>query len=168
MIDWLISLAVDANAIDVERLRQTAPTLLTAASAREHLIAAKLAANEFGIRDEALLLSIAHHESGYNPAVASREWNGMTSCGLMQVSRKGPCDAESLSVLGGYRAGAKVLKGWLDVCRGAIRCALVGYAGGFYLIDYCRKGSHANCGIAEVFLKRAAWIRGRELGSSLS
>lgn len=163
-------------------LRTTAPTYLTAESATEHVLSATLAAMAFGL-DPDLLLSIAHHESRYQYKEITREAGGKVSCGVMTpvpTHAKGACQLATSSPLAGYLHGAHHLRDWHAACERLLspvrrrtgmgrptiglpanalrRCALLGYAGGYYLINYCRTQKHRACSTPEVFLKRAAWI----------
>lgn len=159
ILAFLFSLVVVHD--DAERLRDSAPYYLTIDTAREHIGAARLAALTYNV-DPAVLLSIAHHESRYQRGEVTRESRGKVSCGVMTpepTHAKGVCMSATSSLAAGYLAGAKHLRGWLDACRGNVYCALTGYAGGFYLIRYCRVRQHRNCGVAGVFLGRAARIR---------
>jgi len=163
MIDILtaFALAFLADATDVERLRQTAPTCLTTTTARDQLGAARAAANKYSVRPE-LLLGIASRETCHGARLIAREKSGHYSCGVGQVTNLtgGPCEAFTLTVIGGYLESARVLNAFAMVCKGDEHCALTGYAGGFYLISYCRKNAHAHCGIPSDYLARAARIRG--------
>lgn len=161
---WAGVLAVPDS--EAEGLARTAPTYLSAASARERIVAAHLAAEETGT-DENLLLSIAWHESRYTPKVVSNEPGGMVSCGEMTPEPISKCPSDS-TLLSEYRAGSRHLRTWMDAAKGDLRVALTGYAGGYWLISGCAKGpvwrERANghkddiCGTADVFLARARWI----------
>jgi hypothetical protein len=163
MIDILtaFALAVLADASDVERLRQSAPTFLNSTTAREHLGAARAAAIKYNVRPE-LLLGIASRESGYGAKLTYREASGLYSCGVGQVTNLngGACEPYTLTVTGGYLESARVLNAFAMACKGDEHCALTGYAGGFYLISFCRKNAHVNCGISNGLMARAARIRG--------
>ncbi len=146
-------------AADVEHLRATAPTYLTEESARENLADAVVA----GVVERvspAMLLSIAWHESRYWAAAITPEVGGLDSCGVMTPEPLARCSAESWTLIGGYLEGARHLRTWLDACRGDERCALLGYAGGYRLIDLCRRRDVRACHTPDVFRRRASWISG--------
>jgi hypothetical protein len=155
----LAALAADA---DVERLRATAPVHLTTASARQHLGAARAAARVHGV-DPAIMLSIVFWESSYRPAVVGKETGGRESCGVMQVSPWPPrrCRPDELTMVGGYRAGAERLRAWLDHrwCRGDLRCALAGYAGGTAFMRTCLARWRSSCERPRMVITRAHRIR---------
>lgn len=152
---------------DIEALRKSAPFYLTTETAETHLVAARGAAYAYRL-DSDLLLSIAHHESRYMLNAVSLEPGGKESCGVLTPVPlpRGSCDSEPTAA-DGYREGAKHLRGWMDVCGNRIRCALLGYAGGYALIYACGKGpvlrfkDHGDdlCLVPDVFLHRAAYIR---------
>jgi hypothetical protein len=99
------------SSADAQALRSTAPQdLPTIDVAREHLADARLAAVVYRV-DHALVLSIAWHESRYTDA-ATPEAGGRVSCGAMTPEPTSHCSG---SLLDGYLAGAKHLRGWLDV-----------------------------------------------------
>ncbi len=151
-------------------LRQTAPTYLTTdAEAALHLASSTLAGELFSV-DPAVLLAIAYRESRYTLGVVGREVKGKRACGLMQpMMHSETCQKQT--VLDGYLEGAAHLRTWLDTktCRGDLRCALLGYAGGYALINGCaagpvvieRNGLRADvCKFAPGSITaRAAWIR---------
>lgn len=139
-----------------EGLRRTAPLYLTEASASEHMLAAHIAGAVYDLEPE-LLLSVAWHESRYT-ITFTPEAGGLTSCGTMTPEPLAKCT--STSILDGYVAGARHLRTWLTACRGGMRCALIGYGGGFRLLETCRTDKqHRGCALPEVFLHRARWIR---------
>jgi soluble lytic murein transglycosylase-like protein len=130
---------------------------LDAIAAVQHLRAARVAAVVVDV-DPDLLLSIAHHESRYSATEATPEVGGRVSCGVMTPEPVAACGAATM--LDGYLAGARHLRGWLDACHGDQRCALTGYAGGYRLIAICRDdATRRACAVADAFLNRAAWIR---------
>lgn len=161
LIAALVALATPADA-----LRETAPRYLTTESAIEHRLAAGVAAAVYELEPE-LLLSIAHHESRYSHTEVTREAGGTVSCGVMTpepTRDRALCAAATSSPLAGYLHGAQHLRGWLVACRGRRTCALLGYAGGFYLIRACADDpSHKACGIPAEFDRRARWIRAKTL-----
>jgi hypothetical protein len=122
-------------------LRQTAPTYLTTdAMAAQHLAASTLAGELISV-DPTLLLAIAWRESRYTLGVTGPPVRGKRACGLMQPMMHSETCREQ-TVLEGYLEGASHLRTWLDTktCRGDLRCALLGYAGGYALINGCAAG----------------------------
>lgn len=169
LIVWFLSQFCPPT--DAEALRRTAPTYLTTTEqAAYHVTAATIAAGLYDV-DTDLVLSIAHHESRYTNARNPREPGGLTSCGVMTPIPKRRC--VSASIPEGYIEGAAHLRGWIDGpgsgCRGNIRCALLGFAGGHRLIRACARGpvhrtrgGHTYDACDEVvynFRSRANWIR---------
>lgn len=156
----------------VEALRASAPRDLTTETAREHLTAAQAAAVMFQL-DPSLLLAIAYRESRYTGSVRGPEVQGKHACGVMQpLMGAEPCPAQDL--LAGYTEGARHLRVWLDTktCRLDIRCALLGYAGGYRLLKACaagqvlveRAGRTVDlCTIPDVTLARARRVRGEQM-----
>lgn len=159
---------------DADALRSTAPSyLVTLESAREHLLAARIAAMATGTVAEDLL-AIGHHESRHRFYEKTSEGPGMYyaddgaapgvwvrhrwSCGVMTPNPKPSCAPEDFTPLGGYLAGARHLAVWYRNCRGNRICALNGYAGGKN--DY-RTGLPA----WQVFDGRARMIR-RAIGKA--
>lgn len=142
-------------------LRSTAPRDLTDLAAEQNLAAALVAAHEEHV-DPTLLLSIAWHESRYQAHVVTAEPGAKWSCGVMTPEPRARCHPGSL--LDGYRAGARHLRGWLEVTH-STRAALLGYAGGFALGRACRLGPVVvrpgvdACETPSVFLRRARQIR---------
>jgi soluble lytic murein transglycosylase-like protein len=123
---------------DTEALRSTAPTYLTIETAREHLVAARVAADVYGV-DADLLLSIAWFESRYTADVVGPVVKGKRACGVMQSIMKDGCP-KNPTLSDGYLEGAKHLRDWLDASRNDLRTAILGYAGGYALIKACNKG----------------------------
>jgi hypothetical protein len=123
----------------VEALRVSAPSYLTTETAREHLTAAQAAAVQHDLEPE-LLLAIAYRESRYTVNVTGPEVRGKHACGVMQPLMETACRSQTL--LEGYLVGARHLRGWLDTktCRGDLRCAMLGYAGGYSLLKGCAAG----------------------------
>lgn len=118
--------------------RATAPYTLDIDKAREHLVAARVAGARYRL-DPDLLLATAHGESNYQQRVSYTEVSGRDSCGVLQVtSDPKVCTKLNASLIAGYSAGARVLRAWLDSCRGGVWCALSGYAGGYQFIERCR------------------------------
>lgn len=150
---------------DVDALQRTAPSYLTEATAREQLVAARVASVVHHV-DVDLLLSIAWHESRYTASARTIEPGHKTSCGVMTPVPKTVCTNPTL--LDGYLEGAAHYRNWLDTMRGDERLALLGYAGGFKMIRACargpvletRNGRDVNlCSVAAVFQYRARMIR---------
>jgi hypothetical protein len=165
MIEWLFSLVVWLTpTADAEALRRTASSYLDVEQARAHVAAARVAAAAHRI-DPDLLLAIAWRESRYQVDAVTREASGKLSCGLMMVTMPKGKPCPKWSVLDGYAAGAVHLGQWVKATRNQ-RDALVGYAGGYAMIEKCklgpiereRAGSVVDlCSAPE--LRRAAWIR---------
>lgn len=153
---------------DVESLRASAPTYLSVDAARDHLTAAQAAAVWYDL-EPSLLLAIAYRESRYTVSTRGPEVQGKHACGLMQpLMNTGPCPAQG--ILAGYLEGAKHLRTWLDTktCRGGLRCAMLGYSGGYSLLKACavgpvvveRNGRAFNlCMIPEITFARARRIK---------
>ena len=141
--------------------RETDTVDLTTAHAEANLAAA-VAAGALEHVDPALLLSIAWHESRYQADAVTREPGAKWSCGVMTPEPKARCRSGSL--LDGYRAGARHLRGWIAVTH-SMRGALLGYTGGFALARACARGPVVvrlgvdACETPTVFLRRAAKIR---------
>ncbi len=153
-------LALFVTTTDADALVRTAPAYLTRDEAREHIAAARYAGAVYHV-EASLLLSIAHHESRYQVHARTGEPRGLTSCGVMTPEPQHECHTTTL--LDGYLAGARHLRGWFDVTRTA-RDALLGYAGGFALIRACQVGPFTNargldvCTIPQTFQSRARWL----------
>jgi len=131
----------------------------------ENLQAARVAAVLFDV-DADMLLSTAYFESRYTVDVVGPVVRGKTACGIMQPIMETKCVPQTL--LEGYLIGAKHLQNWYRACRGNERCALLGYGGGYTLINACAEGPVMRerggrdvdiCTIPEVRLHRARWIK---------
>lgn len=162
MIDifMLLAFLLRADPAHVDRLVAFAPEYLDADRAREHVVAACLAAHLHRV-DCSVLLAIAFNESRFVASVVG---------GVM-----GAQHAVS-TVPDGYTAGAAALRWWIDEaeqprhpstveCRrrsSAWQCAMLGYAGGWNALDICSTRGHANCGYPDVVLRRARRIRGHD------
>lgn len=165
-MSYLIALvlALDPAPADVEAFRATDAHDLTLESASTHLAAARYAGMTFGVRPE-LLLAIAWHESRYTIGVVTREPGHRVSCGAMTPTPQRRCSKWELSALGGYLAGARHLRAWLDHCGGSEWCALTSYAGGSGLVRVCAKtgrwtapSGHNACDVAGIERYRARTI----------
>ncbi len=124
-----------------DALRQTAPTELGSLEvAAVHLAAATFAGELFSV-DPTHLLAIAYRESRYQLGLSGPLVRGRRACGLMQPMMHAEGCREQ-TVLSGYLEGARHLRVWLDTktCRGDIRCALLGYGGGYALLKGCANG----------------------------
>lgn len=166
MINWLFALALALTSTsDAEALRRSAPSYLGTATAREHLVAARLAAAAYHV-DADVLLAIAWRESRYHVDAVTIERSGKLSCGVMMVTMPVGDPCPTPDVVNGYMAGAEHLREWMQLTRD-FHSALLGYAGGYTMIRACanggalvreRAGRQVDlCQTPE--LDRAAWIR---------
>ncbi len=138
-------------------------TKLTVTVAAQHVAAARFAAILTEI-DPDLILAIAHYESRYEPTVVGPLVRGKRACGVLQhvpITPKCP----KPSILRDYVNGAKHLAGWIRAQRGDLKRALIGYAGGYLLLEKCDRGeAPRTCTIANYHLTRAKRIkRSRDL-----
>ena len=133
-------------------------TRLTTETAARHVAAARFAAVITDI-DPDLLLAIAHHESRYQPAVVGPLVRGKRACGVLQhVPITGKCPAPS--IFRDYVHGARHLAEWIHAQRGDLKRALIGYAGGYLLLEKCDRGEALRaCTIANYHLARAKRIK---------
>lgn len=161
----LLGLAVSDGEADA--LRSTAPTYLTVDTARDHLMAARIAAAATGT-DVNLILSIAWHEARYDNRAVTAEPGNKISCGVMtpepmsKTVAKARCAEAGSSLIAGYIAGARHMREWIDATHGDVRAALLGYAGGYVGIRFCADPEHQKdrrCSTHLVFLRRAGVIR---------
>jgi hypothetical protein len=145
---------------DIVALQRTAS--LRSNTAAENLAAARLAGAAYKL-DPDLLLAIAWRESRYQSEAIGPVVRGKRACGVMQPIMHEQCIAPRL--LDGYLEGARHLREWMRVTRSQ-RDALVGYAGGYAMIEKCKLGPIVRaraggevdlCSTPE--LRRAAWIR---------
>lgn len=155
--------ALFVSTSDAEALMHTArDTRLTVETAQQHIAAARFAAI-LTDTDPDLLLGIAHHESRYKFDVIGPLVRGKRACGVMQHTPLKRCPKPSL--LRDYLIGARHLKEWIRAQRGNLKRALIGYAGGYALLEKCDRGEALRaCTIANYHLARARRIqRAREL-----
>ena len=133
-------------------------TRLTVEVAAQHVAAARFAAVLTDI-DPDLLLAIAHFESRYRPTVVGPLVRGKRACGVLQhVPIKGKCPAPS--ILRDYVNGARHLAEWIRAQRGDLKRALIGYAGGYHLLEKCDRGEKLRaCTIANYHLARSRRIQ---------
>lgn len=142
---------------DVEALRRTAPSYLSEETAGTNLAAARIAGALYGIQPE-IALAIAWHESRYQPGVIGPIVRGKRACGVMQHTPVVKCPKSSL--LRDYLIGARHLKEWIRAQRGDLERALIGYAGGYALLELCDRGeAPRTCPIARVHQARAKRIK---------
>jgi hypothetical protein len=130
--------------------------------AAEHIAAARFAGAAHGV-DANLLLSIAWHESRYNADAVGPESGGRVSCGPMTPVPRARCQRQHIVL--GYLDGARHLREWISTTA-SMNQALLGYAGGYRMINACaegpvlRKGRGDDlCKTPDVFIGRARWIR---------
>lgn len=135
----LLTVLLSTTPDDVEAFRSTAPRYLTTETAHEHLLLARVAAAEHGL-DADLLLSIAWFESRYTVDVIGPEVRGKRACGVMQPMMKTACPTNP-SLAGGYMQGAQHVRAWVTAARGDMRMAMLGYGGGYALINRCAEGA---------------------------
>ncbi len=179
LTSWLLALwlAFQSTPPEAEALRATAPAYLTRVTAAQHLGAARVSGARYGIKT-ARLLSIAYHESNYVVDLRQREPGHRVSCGVMTPVAKERCDADELTLLGGYLAGAAHLREWVDTCHALDRwrhdvddevvqqCALWAYAGGLGFRGFCRAHpGHRGCDAVAKFNDQARQIE-RALGDA--
>ena len=160
LISTLLGLMTEVSAHDADALRSTAPDYLTVETAAQHLGAARVAGLVTGT-DPTLLLSIAWHESRYDHRARTAEPGGKISCGVMTPVPMTPSACRDTSLVASYVLGAQHLRGWLSASQD-LHTALIGYAGGYVGIAFCRDARNARdyrCGTSWVFLDRARRIR---------
>lgn len=161
---------------DAVAFKHTAPGYLTTEQAKQHLAASYIASKRSGI-DQDLLLSVAFYESRYTMRTVTQEPQGKISCGVMTpvpTYNKSTCRRTNASLVNGYEAGAGHLKDWFRMCKGSRRCALLGYAGGYALLNACKRGPYYKmkgtkrvdiCKTHQVRLGRANTIRRTRISS---
>lgn len=162
---WLLALIMMLTpARDVEAFQRTDRFDLTAETAREQLASARIAGQLYNIPPE-MLLAIAWHESRYHADAVTVEPGHRVSCGVMTPTPQRRCSSAELTPFGGYVAGAKHLRMWLDHCNGNTWCALTAYIGGMGLVRVCAHGTWIvrpgvdACDVVHQFRSRAALIR---------
>lgn len=141
-IFWVLLSIFFPSDEDVEALRKSAPSYLTTEAARENLVWARAASFQFNV-DPHLVLAIAWNESRYTVDAVTQEIGGKVSCGVMTAiptKNVESCKQITSSLQAGYVSGAGHLRTWFDACRQNQTCALLGYAGGYRLINACKEG----------------------------
>jgi hypothetical protein len=139
LIRIAIAIFTPTSDADAEALHRFAPNYVTVDTARDHLWSARVAAAAYGV-DADMVLAISYHESRFTANVVSKEPGGLVSCGVMTPIPMRTCVSKPL--LAQYLDGARH---WaIDWRRaGDVRSereALLGYAGGYWLIRGCRQG----------------------------
>jgi len=134
----VIITALLAPQSDAEALRTTAPSYLTVETARDHLFAARIAGGIYDV-DPDLLLAIAWFESRYTVNVVGPEVRGKHACGVLQPTMERACDTAP-TLFNGYLEGAAHVREWVRAARGNMATAMLGYAGGYALINACAEG----------------------------
>lgn len=160
----LLAIVTPTSDADAEALHRFSPNEVTVDRAYEHVWAARVAAAFYDV-DADMVLAISWHESRFTDNVVAAEPGGRVSCGAMTPYPTSKCVSKSL--LEQYLDGARH---WAVDWRraGDVRSeheALLGYAGGYYLIRSCREGPVFRyktsgddlCKTPEVF----GWIRAR-------
>ncbi len=137
-IIFVIINALLAPQSDAEALRSTAPSYLTVESAEAHLFAARIAGGIYDVEPD-LLLAIAWHESRYTVKTVGPLVRGKRACGVLQPIMERACDPNP-TLLGGYIEGAGHVREWVRAAKGNIDIAMLGYAGGYALINACAAG----------------------------
>ena len=123
---------------DAEALHRFTPNEVTVDRARDHIWAARVAAAVYGV-DGDMILAVSWHESRFQNDVVGPEVNGRRACGAMQPIPTGKCESKTL--LGQYLEGTEHWAIWQRA--GDVRNeheALLGYAGGYWLLRGCRLG----------------------------
>ena len=170
LIRLALALFTPTSDADAEALHRFAPSYVTVDSAREHIWAARAAAATYDV-DADMVLAISYHESRFTPNVVTKEPGGRVSCGAMTPYPTKTCVTKPLlaQYLDGTRHWAIDWRRAGDVRSD--REALLGYAGGYFLIRGCRRGpvlrhkTHGDdlCRTADVFAAiRASIVRARQ------
>jgi len=161
----LLAILTPTSDEDAEGLHRFAPNEVTIDAAYAHVWSARVAAAVYGV-DSDLVLAIGYHESHFTDNVVSNEPGRRVSCGAMTpYPQTSKCVSKSL--LEQYLDGTRHLAvdwGRAGDVRNA-REALLGYAGGYYLIRGCRQGPMLRYGTSGDDLCRTpevfGWIRTR-------
>jgi hypothetical protein len=170
LIRIALALVSPPSTEDAEALHRFAPQYVTVDTARDHLWAARISAVFYNV-DADMVLAISYHESRFTDGIVAKEPGGRVSCGAMTPYPTKTCETKSLlgQYLDGTRHWAVDWKRAGDVRNE--REALLGYAGGYFLIRGCRKGTvlrhktHGDdlCATADVFNGiRARIVRERQ------
>lgn len=119
-------------------LHRFAPHEITVDQARAHVWSATIAATRYSV-DTDMVLAISYHESRFTPNVVTVGPAGRVACGAMTPYPTTQCSHQPLLMqyLEGTRHWALDWRTAPDVR--SEREALLGYAGGYYLIRLCRK-----------------------------
>lgn len=134
----VIALLSPTSDADAEALHRFAPDYVTVDQAREHVWAARVAAATYDV-DADMVLAISWHESRFTDNVVSTEPGNRVSCGVMTPYPTAECSNKTL--LGQYLDGARHWAvDWRHAGVRSDREALLGYAGGYFLIRGCRQG----------------------------
>lgn len=164
LIRILLAIFSPTSDADAEALHRFAPNEVTVDDARAHVWAARVAATVYNV-DADTVLAISYHESRFTDNIVAKEPGNRVSCGAMTPYPTKTCTPKPL--LAQYLDGARH---WaIDWRRaGDVRSdreALLGFAGGYFLIRSCRQAPVLRyktrgddlCRTPEVF----AWIRSR-------
>lgn len=139
LIRIALALITPTSDADAEALNRFAPTYVTVEAARAHVWSARVAAAVYEV-DPDMVLAISYHESRFTDNVVAAEPGNRVSCGAMTPYPTATCTSKSL--LAQYFDGTRH---WAVDWRRAgdvrnEREALLGYAGGYFLIRRCRQG----------------------------
>ena len=159
LIRIALAIFTPTSDVDAEALHRFAPSYVTIDTAREHVWAARAAAAIYGV-DADMVLAISYHESRFTTNVVTKEPGNRVSCGAMTPYPTKTCVSKPLlaQYLDGTRHWAIDWRRARDVRND--REALLGYAGGYFLIRNCRRGpvlrhkTHGDdlCRTADVFM----------------
>jgi hypothetical protein len=135
----VLAILTPTSDADAEALHRFAPSDVTIEAARDHVWAARVAAAAYDV-DADMVLAISWHESRFTDGVVAAEPGKRVSCGAMTPYPTKTCDQKTL--LEQYLDGAAH---WAVDWRHAgdvrnAREALLGYAGGYFMIRSCREG----------------------------
>lgn len=137
-----------------EGLHRFAPNEISIVRAYAHVWAARVAAARYNA-DPDMVLAISYHESRFTPDTVTPGPAGTVSCGAMTPYPTIQCPHQTL--LAQYLEGTRHWTLWNGAP--AVHSAhegLLGYAGGYALIQACRQGvvlrhGHNLCKTPEVF-----------------